>query len=118
MGSLSRLSSCLTNLRHMGHLTLRFLRIKENLHVKLLETGCTESMSTMDHYTRDSDEDIIILFAQLTLVFVDEFVHKLLDLRGWFSCDLLCLFEEESSWVFEGFHGLIKYFCWLIECVI
>lgn len=117
MGNLYKLSSCLTNLRHMGHLTLRFLDISKDLHVKLSEAGGTECVSAMNHDSGYSEENIVILFTKLALILIDEFINKVLNLGGGFFGDGFGLFEEEGRWIFECFHLLINLVeegdCWV-----
>lgn len=54
-------------------------------------------MSAVNHDTGKSDQEVIVLFAQLALIFIDEFVGEILDLLGRAACDIFGLLEEESG---------------------
>lgn len=71
IGSRSRESSCLTSLRHIGHLTLLFLKITNLVLVELFQAGSAEGMPTMNQNSRNSLKNVIVIFAKLASVFVE-----------------------------------------------
>lgn len=50
-------------------------------------------MTTMDENSGDSKFSVIVIFAEETLILIEKFFDKFLDLRGW---------------VGDGFFGLVK----------
>ena len=63
MGNLSIESRYFTSFKHIGHLTLLFLEIRQQVRIELGQAGCTEGMPTMNHDSRDALKGIIIEFA-------------------------------------------------------
>ncbi len=69
------------------------------LHKELLKAGGAESMAAVDEDSWDAIMDIVGQTAQLALIFVEKFLHELLNV-GWGRCGcLFSLFEEVSCWV-------------------
>lgn len=68
------------------------------------EAGGAESVSAMDHDSRDSIKGIITLFAELTLIFVDKVFNKFVDILSIRIFDVLRLLEKVGCWVLQFFH--------------
>ena len=56
-------------------------------------------MTTMDHYSWDSFEWVIVELAQRAYIHIDEFRYKLLDIFVVGIGDVFGLLEEISSWI-------------------
>lgn len=63
-------------------------------------------MSTMNEYSWDVGLGIVVIFAELTGVLIDEFGNEFLDFGVLVAGYVLSLSEEEGGWVLEFFHCL------------
>jgi len=60
----------------------------------------------MNHNSREPCQEVIVSFTELTLVFIEEFLDKLLNFRKMFVFYIFCLLKKESSWILQCFHNL------------
>lgn len=81
-------------------------KIRKGVHEELVKAGTTESVTAMNEDSGDVVLSIVVFFAELASVFVDEFGNKLFDLRVLFTGYVFGLPEEEGGWVFEFFHSM------------
>jgi uncharacterized membrane protein len=61
-------------------------------------------MPTVNHNPGQSDQNVIVLKAQLALIFINELVHKVVDLFCVIIRDVFSLMEKERGRIFEFFH--------------
>lgn len=61
-------------------------------------------MPTVNHNPGQSDQNVIVLKAQLALIFINEFVHEVVDLFCVIIRDVFGLMEKERGRIFEFFH--------------
>ena len=80
--------------------------IRKGVHEELVEAGTAESVATMNEDSGDVVLSIVVFFAELASVFVDEFGNELFDFRVLFGGYVFGLPEEEGGWVFEFFHSM------------
>lgn len=94
----------LTSLRHIGQRTLRFLDLGIGLHEEFLQAWGAKSVATVDEYSGYVVFGIVVIFAQLAGVFVDEFVDEFLYLLVEIVGEVFGLSEKESRGVLEFLH--------------
>lgn len=58
-------------------------------------------MAAVDHDPRDAVNCVVLLFAEGTAVLIQKPTRELVDLFAIQIWGVLCLFEEEGSWVLE-----------------
>lgn len=67
-------------------------------------------MTTMDENSRYVDLGVVIIFTKLTVIFIDEFSDKLLNLIVVLIGDIFGLPEKEHSRVLQLLHLVISNF--------
>ena len=77
--------------------------MRNTVHVKLFETGSAKGMSAVDHDARNTINGVIVIFAEGTVVLVEEFVDELVDFLAIEVWGVFCLLEEEGG-------GILKFF--------
>jgi uncharacterized membrane protein len=61
-------------------------------------------MPTVNHNPGQSDQNVIVLKAQLAFIFINESIHKVVDLFCVIIRDVFGLMEKERCRIFEFFH--------------
>lgn len=82
--------------------------MSNTVHVELFETGSAEGMTTVNHDAGNTVSGVIMIFAERTVVLVEELVDELVDFLAVEVWRVFCLFEEEGGRVLKFFSHEFK----------